>query len=88
MSCESAFLSADVFFHVPADSGTHLLYFNQSPYSAGWEGFTFSWYRQLFRDTRILSALQNSLTVAFCAVGISGAGYSNGSGAGALSLSR
>lgn len=45
--------------------------FNQSSYSAGWEGFTFSWYRQLFRDTRILSALQNSLTVAFCAVGIS-----------------
>lgn len=45
--------------------------FNQSPYSAGWEGFTLSWYRQLFSDTRILSALQNSLTVAFCAVGIS-----------------
>lgn len=45
--------------------------FNQSPYSAGWKGFTLSWYYQLFSDTRILTALQNSLTVAFCAVAIS-----------------
>lgn len=45
--------------------------FNQSPYSAGWKGFTLNWYRQLFSDTRILTALQNSLTVAFCAVAIS-----------------
>lgn len=45
--------------------------FNQSPYSAGWKGFTLNWYNQLFSDTRILTALQNSLTVAFCAVAIS-----------------
>ncbi len=45
--------------------------FNQSPYSAGWKGFTLNWYRQLFSDTRILTALQNSLTVALCAVAIS-----------------
>jgi spermidine/putrescine transport system permease protein len=44
--------------------------FNKSVYSAGWEGFTLNWYLKLFRDTRILTALQNSLTVAFCAVGI------------------
>ncbi|MDZ8027191.1 MAG: ABC transporter permease [Nostoc sp. SerVER01] len=45
--------------------------FNQSPYSATWQGFTFDWYRKLFSDDRILSALQNSLIVAGCAVGIS-----------------
>jgi spermidine/putrescine transport system permease protein len=44
--------------------------FNQSPYSATWQGFTLDWYRQLLRDDRILSALQNSLIVACCAVGI------------------
>lgn len=45
--------------------------FNQSPYSAGWQGFTLNWYYQLFNDARIFTAFQNSLTVAFCAVGIS-----------------
>jgi len=45
--------------------------FNQSAYSAGWEGFTLEWYRKLFADQRILSALKNSLMVAFFAVGIS-----------------
>ncbi|MFN6513878.1 MAG: ABC transporter permease [Nostoc sp. CreGUA01] len=45
--------------------------FNQSPYSATWQGFTLDWYQKLFSDDRILSALQNSLIVASCAVGIS-----------------
>lgn len=45
--------------------------FNQSPYSATWQGFTLDWYRQLFSDERILLALKNSLIVAFSAVGIS-----------------
>lgn len=45
--------------------------FNQSRFSAGWEGFTFDWYVKLFSDERILTALKNSLIVAFCAVGIS-----------------
>ncbi|WP_337251570.1 ABC transporter permease [Scytonema sp. HK-05] len=45
--------------------------FNSSPYSATWQGFTLEWYRKLFTDERILSALQNSLIVALCAVGIS-----------------
>ncbi|BAZ30293.1 binding-protein-dependent transport systems inner membrane component [Cylindrospermum sp. NIES-4074] len=44
--------------------------FNQSPYSATWQGFTLDWYKKLFSDERILSALQNSLLVAFCAVAI------------------
>ena len=45
--------------------------FNNSSYSAGWQGFTLKWYARLFRDTRVLGALQNSLTVAAIAVGIS-----------------
>ncbi|MEH2339060.1 ABC transporter permease [Nostoc sp.] len=45
--------------------------FNQSPYSATWQGFTLDWYGKLFNDDRILSALQNSMIVAGCAVGIS-----------------
>ncbi|CAA9418867.1 Spermidine/putrescine import ABC transporter permease protein PotC [uncultured Leptolyngbya sp.] len=44
--------------------------FNQSPYSAGWTGFTLDWYRKFFSDQRILSALGDSLRVAFFAVGI------------------
>ena len=45
--------------------------FNKSPYSGAWEGFTWEWYEKLFQDERILSALQNSLIVAFSAVSIS-----------------
>lgn len=45
--------------------------FNQSRFSASWEGFTLQWYQKLFSDARILSALQNSLIVGFAAVGIS-----------------
>ncbi len=45
--------------------------FNQSPYSADWQGFTLDWYGKLLSDERILSALKNSLIVAFSAVGIS-----------------
>lgn len=45
--------------------------FNESAYSAGWEGFTLKWYQKLFLDPRILTALKNSVTVALCAVGVS-----------------
>jgi spermidine/putrescine transport system permease protein len=45
--------------------------FNQSPYSAGWKGFTLDWYLKLFQDYRILAALRMSLSVALCAVLIS-----------------
>jgi spermidine/putrescine transport system permease protein len=45
--------------------------FNDSAYSADWKGFTLKWYQRLFRDTRILEVLQNSLTVAIVAVTIS-----------------
>jgi spermidine/putrescine transport system permease protein len=45
--------------------------FNQSAYSATWQGFTLEWYIKLFSDARVLKSLQNSLTVAFVAVVIS-----------------
>ncbi|MGK7901403.1 MAG: ABC transporter permease [Hormoscilla sp.] len=45
--------------------------FNKSAYSASLSGFTLEWYLKLFDDSRIFSALQTSLIVAFCAVGIS-----------------
>src|SRR5919202_711931 len=45
--------------------------FNDSAYSADWKGFTLKWYAKLLDDPRILNALQNSLTVAVFAVGIS-----------------
>lgn len=45
--------------------------FNESRYSAGWEGFSLKWYGQLFSDRRIFSALYDSLFIAFWAVGIS-----------------
>ncbi|MGF1567029.1 MAG: ABC transporter permease [Nodosilinea sp.] len=45
--------------------------FNDSRYSARWEGFSLRWYRSLFSDSRIFSALQDSLTIAFVAVGVS-----------------
>nr|WP_017655769.1 ABC transporter permease [Fortiea contorta] len=44
--------------------------FNQSPYSGTWQGFTLDWYRQLFHDERIISAVINSLIVALSATGI------------------
>lgn len=45
--------------------------FNDSRYSARWEGFSLRWYRSLFNDSRIFAALQDSLTIAVVAVGVS-----------------
>ena len=45
--------------------------FNDSKYSAQWQGFTFKWYLKLWEDESVRSALFNSLTVALVAVGIS-----------------
>ncbi|MFO8038037.1 MAG: ABC transporter permease [Sodalinema sp.] len=45
--------------------------FNESAYSASWEGFTWQWYEYLRSDSRIFAALRNSLTVAISAVAIS-----------------
>jgi spermidine/putrescine transport system permease protein len=44
--------------------------FNDSAYSAGWQGFTLKWYAKLFNDSRVLGALRNSLTVAVVSVAI------------------
>jgi spermidine/putrescine transport system permease protein len=43
--------------------------FNDSRYSTGWKGFTWKWYIAFLNDSRILTALANSLIVAFFAVG-------------------
>lgn len=42
--------------------------FNESRYSARWEGFTLKWYFTLFQDEAILKALKNSLIVGFSAI--------------------
>jgi spermidine/putrescine transport system permease protein len=47
--------------------------FNEAPNSAQWSGFTLSWYVKFFQDSRILSALWNSLLVASLATGIAAA---------------
>ena len=38
--------------------------FNESRLSSVWNGFTLAWYRELFRDRAIFSALRNSLILA------------------------
>ncbi len=45
--------------------------FNDSAYSANWQGFTLKWYIRLLKDSRIGSSLLNSLQVALFAVLIS-----------------
>lgn len=44
--------------------------FNNSAYSAGWEGFTLKWYSKLWEDGRIFRALENSVIVGVVAVSI------------------
>lgn len=44
--------------------------FNDSRYSATWQGFTWKWYEAFLNDSRILTALANSLIVATIAVAI------------------
>jgi spermidine/putrescine transport system permease protein len=67
-----AIFSIVMFFYMYLPILVLALYsFNESPYSANWEGFTLKWYGNLLKDGRIFTALQNSLTVAFSAVGIS-----------------
>jgi len=67
-----AIFSIVMFFYMYLPILVLALYsFNESPYSANWEGITLKWYGNLLKDGRIFTALQNSLTVAFSAVGIS-----------------
>ncbi len=44
--------------------------FNESRYGANWTGFSLRWYRSLFQDERLFSALADSLKIAVCAVGV------------------
>lgn len=39
--------------------------FNQSRLNAVWTGFTFEWYGKLMQNSEVLTAVKNSLTVAF-----------------------
>jgi spermidine/putrescine transport system permease protein len=45
--------------------------FNESRFSATWSGFSLKWYASLIQDTRLLSALRDTLFVGFFAVAIS-----------------
>ena len=46
--------------------------FNDSVrYTSVWQGFTLRWYETLLADTRLFASLQDSLFIAFCAVGVS-----------------
>ncbi len=46
--------------------------FNDSRrYTSVWQGFSLRWYQSLFQDARIFNALQDTLFIAFVAVGIS-----------------
>ena len=45
--------------------------FNASLISAVWTGFTFNWYRELLKNANMLTALNNSLIVAFFSTVIS-----------------
>ncbi|MDR1914892.1 MAG: ABC transporter permease [Clostridiales bacterium] len=43
--------------------------FNVSKNSSMWEGFTFSWYKELFADKSMFEALRNSLILALLSAG-------------------
>ncbi|MEO1146778.1 MAG: ABC transporter permease [Cyanobacteria bacterium J06638_22] len=45
--------------------------FNESPFASNWQGFSLTWYISMFNDGRILSALQDSLSVALISVLVS-----------------
>lgn len=45
--------------------------FNSSRLNVVWEGFTLKWYGLLWRDNRLLAALENSLVVAVAATALS-----------------
>jgi spermidine/putrescine transport system permease protein len=45
--------------------------FNESRFSATWTGFSLRWYESLLQDSRLLSALRDTLFVGGFAVGIS-----------------
>lgn len=47
-----------------------VLSFNNSKTRAKWGGFTLKWYRQLFQNEQIMSALYTTLIISFLAAGI------------------
>lgn len=57
---------AIIFIFLYAPIGTLIvLSFNSSKSRAKWGGFTLEWYQKMFDSSTIISALQNTLTIAF-----------------------
>ena len=57
---------AIIFIFLYAPIGTLIvLSFNSSKSRAKWGGFTLQWYEKMFDSSTIMSALQNTLTIAF-----------------------
>ena len=48
-----------------------LLSFNKSPFFYDWQGFSLTWYYQLFASVEVWAALQNSIIVALSATSLS-----------------
>ena len=45
--------------------------FNESKYDTQWTGFTLDWYSKMIKNTALMEALKNSLTIALCSCGLS-----------------
>ena len=45
-----------------------LFSFNKNPLSYEWHGFTFHWYRDLFKSVEVFDALKNSIIISFSSV--------------------
>ena len=57
---------AIIFIFLYAPIGTLIvLSFNSSKSRSKWGGFTLEWYQKMFDSSTIMSALQNTLTIAF-----------------------
>ena len=62
---------AIIFIFLYAPIGTLIaLSFNSSKSRSKWGGFTLEWYQKMFDSSTIMSALQNTLTIAFLSASI------------------
>lgn len=58
-----------IFLYAPILALT-VLSFNESKYMSKWGGFSLKWYEQMFSSDLIMSALQNTLIIAFISAGV------------------
>lgn len=63
--CENFYVGLLVFFLYAPILVLVVLSFNASKSRSKWGGFTFQWYERLFSDAEIMSALTNTLLIAF-----------------------